>query len=150
MPLLLAFALAAQAQVPWFRVTPGQPCTIATAERVTFAQVQREATRLRHRCVAVRGIWSGRALYEGVAAARASRAPYDPATSHQPIGLYGSVAVERGRAEPDAWIIVGLLYDCTVFEGREIGGYCHSGRSGPFLAVTDMRRRTWPGPRGIW
>jgi hypothetical protein len=150
MPLLLAFALAAQTGAPIFRAQPARPCTIASAERVTFEQVRHEAARLRHRCIAVRGIWSGQALYQGAAAARASSAAYDPATSHQRIGLYGSVTIERGRAEPDAYIIVGLLYDCSVFARREIGGYCHSSPTGPFLAVTDMRRRNWPGPRGIW
>jgi hypothetical protein len=150
MPLLLAFALSTQIESPIFRVSSSRPCTIASAERVTFEQVHREAGRLRHRCIAVRGIWSGRALYQGEAAARAAGSTSE-ATIRQRIGLSGNADVERGSDRPDAWIVVGLLYDCSAFAGqRPVDGYCHSNRTGPFVAVTDLRRRSWPGPRGIW
>lgn len=150
MSLLLALLLAGQAEFPWLQVHPGRPCTVASAERVTFAQLRTGQDRLRGRCIAVRGIWAGRALYDGETASRAPRAESDAATASDRIGLYGSVAIERGTREPGAYIAVGLLYDCAVFAGQEVGGYCHFNLNGPILAVTRLYRRHWPSPRGYW
>lgn len=148
--LLLAFAV--QAQEPILRVLPPVTCTIARAERVSFADVHRDLARLRGRCVAVRGIWAGRALYDGESASRGPRAEEDPATLGSRIGLYGSLAIERGNSWPDAYVAVGLLRDCAIYrQGEEdVRGYCHSNEEGPFLIVTELRRRHWPTIRNPW
>lgn len=146
MSLLLALALSAQAQarIPWLEVRPARSCTVASATRVTMAQLHGEWDRFHGRCVAVRGIWSGRALYRREAAARAPRAEYDDATALERVGLYGSVAIERGTSVPGAYVVAGLLYDCALLRngGDFVGGYCHNNGEGPILAVTDMRRLT--------
>lgn len=152
MSLLLALSLAAQAPEPVLRVLPPVTCTIASAERVSFAEVHRDLARLRGRCVAVRGVWAGRALYDGSAASRAPRAEVGRETLGSRIGLYGSRAIERGNSWPDAYVAVGLLRDCATFRRGEdaVPGYCHSNEEGPFLIVTELRRRTWPTVRGVW
>lgn len=153
MPMsLLLLALATQAQGPIIRVLPPITCTIARAERVSFEQVHSDLPRLRGQCIAVRGIWAGRALYDGESAARAPHAEVDEATLTSRIGLYGSLAIERGDARPDAFVAVGLLRDCATFWGDEdtVLGYCHNNPEGPFLIVTELHRRHWPTIRGLW
>ncbi len=152
MSLLLALLLSAPAREPILRALPPITCTIARAERVSFAQAHRDLPRLRGRCIAVRGIWVGRALYDGESASRRPRAEDDPATLASRIGLYGSLAIERGNSWPDAYIAVGLLRDCATYrQGEEaVRGYCHGNEEGPFLIVTELRRRHWPTIRGLW
>jgi hypothetical protein len=152
MSLLLALLLSAPAQEPILRALPPITCTVASAERVTFAQLHRDLDRLRGRCIAVRGIWAGRALYDGEEASRAPDAEQGEANAANRVGLYGSVAIERGARWPDAYLAVGLLRDCASFwQGQDtVPGYCHNNAEGPFLIVTDLRRRHWPSIRGIW
>ena len=151
MSLLLALAFA-QAERPTIEVRQPSSCTIARAERVTFPQLHRDLERLHGRCVALRGIWSRRALYNGEAVSRGPRAEYDAANAADRVGLYGSIAIERGTREPDAYLAVGLLRDCAaLWDGTDaVGGYCHNNPRGPFLLVTDLRRRHWPTIRGPW
>jgi hypothetical protein len=146
MSLLLALLLSAQVQVPWLQVREPSGCTIARAERVTIAQLHGEWEKLHARCVAVRGIWFGRALYRDGAAARVRGAEHDEASAARRVGLYGSVAIERGTRVAAAYVAVGMLYDCAALrQGQDfVGGYCHNNVGGPILAVTEMRRREWP------
>jgi hypothetical protein len=152
MSLLLALLVAAQTRDPWVRVHEPHNCRLARAERVSFADLHRDRARLNGRCVALRGIWSGRALFRDEAASRVPRAEYAEATRGDRIGLYGSIAVERGASRPDAYVAVGLLMDCrSLWEGQDfVPGYCHNNMDGPFLAVTALYRRRWPTLRGIW
>jgi hypothetical protein len=145
--LLLALALSAQAPAP-----DAYPCTIARAERVSFAEIHRDGARLQGRCIAVRGIWAGRALYDGEAASRAPRAESDAATLASRIGLAGSRAIERGARWPDAYVAVGVLLDCAMLPepAGDAAGYCQINTAGPVMAVTELRRRHWPTLRGIW
>lgn len=151
MSLLLALALSSLAREPWVQVRSPHRCTIASAERVTFAQLHREQERLRGRCIALRGIWSGRALYRRAAGARAQRAEHDDATRGDRVGLYGSAAIERGARRPDSYVAIGLLMDCAALrEGDDaVPGYCHNNLEGPFLAVTELHRRQWPTLGGL-
>lgn len=148
MPLLL-LALALSAQAP---ARDAYPCTIGRAERVSFADVHRDAARLQGRCIAVRGIWVGRALYDGEAASRVLQAETSAATLASRIGLAGSRAIEQGARWPDAYVAVGVLLDCAMLPepAGDAAGYCQANSSGPVMAVTELRRRHWPTLRGIW
>jgi hypothetical protein len=148
MSLLLVLAFAAQ-----IRDTPVPPpdCTIAVAARATLAQIHGNWPAWRERCVAVRGIWAGDALYRGEAAARDQHIVADPAARPDRIGILASGEVERRSSRPGDYVAVGLLVDCGAFgAGRNgLGGYCLN-RNGPVLLVADMYRRHWPTIRNPW
>jgi hypothetical protein len=139
-------ALALAAAVSQIEIPPSN-CTLAQAERITLEMAIEEGERLNRRCVALRGIWSGRALYRDLAHARLERSEIAEGNAPYRIGLSAPDAIAR-RAAPSAhYLMVGILYDCSVFDGEEVYGYCHFHLRGPLLAVTHAYRDRWPTPR---
>ena len=138
MSLLLALWLAAQIEV-----SPAS-CTLARAERITFEAAVDQGPRLNRRCVALHGIWAGRALYRNMAQTRLAGAEIVAANARDRVGISAPDAITRRSPRPDSYLVVGILYDCSVFEGEEVFGYCHFHRRGPFIAVTYAFRRHWP------
>ena len=118
---------------------------MATAERIGFEAALETSAQRPRRCVALQGIWSGRALYRTTAQARRQGAEYVEENAPHRIGISAPDAILRRSPRPASYIVVGILCDCSVFDGEEEAiGYCHNHLSGPLLAVTEAYRRRWP------
>ena len=145
MSLLLALALAAQLHDASATLVPPPDCTMRVATRTTIEDIHGNWAIWRNRCVAVRGIWAGEALYRGESAARDRRIVADPAARPDRIGILAAGEVERRAWRPGDYLAVGLIVDCAEFRAARRGndGFCLN-RNGPVLLVADMYRRSWP------
>jgi hypothetical protein len=145
MSLLLALAFAAQLHDASATPVPPPDCTMRVATRTTIEDIHGHWAAWRNRCVAVRGIWAGEALYRGETAARDRRIAADPAARPDRIGIVAAPALERRSWRPGDYLAGGLLVDCAEFGAarRGLDGFCLD-RNGPVLLVADMYRRSWP------
>jgi hypothetical protein len=125
---------------------PEANCPSGALRRVTIREILAQPGRFSRKCVRVRGVWAGNALYEDFEAYRRADGTYDvyePAAEAKPwIGLYAprDLRDRRGASDPTPIRadMIARVGDCEdLWRGRAIAaGYCRA-HEGPYLAVHD-------------
>ena len=126
---------------------PEANCPSGALRRATIREIISHPDRFARKCVRVRGVWAGNALYEDVEAyqrADGTYDVYDPAAAAAKawIGLYAPRDLKDRRGASDPTPIradmIARVGDCDdLWRGRAIAvGYCRN-HEGPFLAVHD-------------
>jgi hypothetical protein len=127
---------------------PEANCPSGALRRATIREIVARPDRFARKCVRVRGVWAGNALYEDADAYRRTNGTYDvydPAGAAMTgtwIGIYAprDLSDRRGASDqtPIRADVIARVGDCDdLWRGRAIAaGYCR-GHEGPFLAVHD-------------
>ena len=126
---------------------PEANCPTGALRRSTIREIAAHPAQFSRKCVRVRGVWAGNALYEDLDAYRRYGGGYDvydpaAAPAHARIGVYAPRdLVERrgaGEAIPIRADMVARVGDCDELwrGGALAAGYCRANR-GAFLAVHD-------------
>jgi hypothetical protein len=148
--LALTLAATAQAQVGGFSHEPdvimdvsGNPetCNERVASKANLEELARNPERWIGRCVAVTGLWSGRALFATRYSARVRYPQSDETLVERRLGLYGLEKIADGYPDsPSRYVAVGVAGSCErLWQGSlMVMGYCHY-TGGAYLAVATMR-----------
>ena len=113
-------------------------CNLARASSVALTDLARNYRQHSGECVAVRGWWTGRALFASAEDAEIPGAYRIERVAGHRLGIYGDDStLAAARREPRQVTAVGLVSDCERFEGG-IHGYCHSVPRGGFLILGEV------------
>ena len=152
---LLALALAAPPQTETPAVTPDEDsiimwvaarpeaCNIKSAKSVSLEAFVQKPDHWAGKCIAVRGYWYGRALFQTPSDARQKYSQSSDELDGQRVGIYGREEVLKAAPKrPKPFIAVGIANTCQRLSAGAIMvmGYCHY-TGGPIIAVAEMRPR---------
>jgi hypothetical protein len=152
---LLAIAPAAPPPTESFAVTPDEDsiimwvaarldtCNIKSARKVSLEAFVRKPDQWAGKCIAVRGYWYGRALFQSPADARQKPSQSSDELDGQRVGIYGREEVLKSAPKHSRlFTAVGVANTCErLSEGAiMVMGYCHY-TGGPIIVVAEMRPR---------
>jgi hypothetical protein len=152
---LLALALAAPTEAQSPAVTPDEDsiimwvaarpetCNFKSARKVSLEAFVRKPDQWAGKCIAVRGYWSGRALFQSPGDARQKYAQSSDELDGHRAGIYGRDEVLKSAPKhPRLFTAIGVADTCERLSAGAIMvmGYCHY-TGGPIIAVAEMRPR---------
>jgi hypothetical protein len=118
-------------------------CNLDVAKKVSLEALVRKPSAWTGKCIAVRGYWYGRALFDYQSDAdRKYSQSSDEIDGHR-VGIYARDEILNAAPKHAAlFIAVGIANECErLWNGSVmVMGYCHY-TGGPFIAVAEMRPR---------
>ena len=117
-----------------------EKCNRGSALHLTVRQAISVGASLNGQCVAVKGYWSDRALFENRRDAKQKGSQVARSLRKRRIGLYANDEILASSPDtPESYVMIGVLGECESQWPRAlmVMGYCHY-TSGPILLLSQV------------